>query len=143
MRHSLLIIFIAASLSFFSQSAFTGDVLNTFPLNSDAMFADANRMLQAYAKTNSHNKTNTFCVLGVTADDKSHVAWIIWKQKAQMILWEGQDLNKAGSRRVLDLKKDVVKTQTDVGSSTYLVTRDWVDQIEKACAKDGEKIEIR
>lgn len=42
----------------------------------------------------------------------------------------------------IDLKKDVVPTSEDVGSSTYLVAKPWVNAVIDDCKKNGRKISL-
>ncbi|MGI4802879.1 MAG: hypothetical protein ACRYG8_54375 [Janthinobacterium lividum] len=37
----------------------------------------------------------------------------------------------------VDLDRDVVATQAEISSSTYLVTRAWMDRIVSACRRYG------
>jgi hypothetical protein len=42
----------------------------------------------------------------------------------------------------IDLQKDVVPTLDDVGSSTYLVDKPWVDAVIDDCKKNGKLISL-
>ena len=46
------------------------------------------------------------------------------------------------ARSNLDLTKDVVATEADIGGSTYLVTRAWVDEILRSCAARGAQYTV-
>jgi hypothetical protein len=115
--------------------------ITTFDLREDKYFADPRPMLEGYARRRSTARTNRFCVLGVT-EAGSHLAWIVWPQKRQLILWEGQDLRETAARRVLDMDRDVVKSERELRGSSYLVTRDWLEAIVSRCRSAGEEITV-
>lgn len=87
---------------------------------------------------------NTFCVV-VDQKESDLKAYVYWPQKSRLIIWgpsndEISNLDQAGEP--LDLKHDVVATQDDIGSSTYLVTRTWVSNILSACRRYGTTLTI-
>ena len=43
----------------------------------------------------------------------------------------------------LDLRTDVVRTERDINGSTFLVTRAWVNDVLRHCAKDGAEVVLR
>lgn len=47
-----------------------------------------------------------------------------------------------GSKRILDLTRDVVATEAAVNGSTYLVTKAWVKEQQKKCAEFGTEVRI-
>ncbi len=116
--------------------------LATFDLTNDPTFAGAREMLDGYAKAKSRSKTSSFCVLGVD-DAGTRSAWIVWAEKKQLIFWEGQDLRDTPPRRVLDMKKDVVKSEDDLRGSTYRVTKKWADAVIATCREQGQTINVK
>jgi hypothetical protein len=95
-----------------------------------------------------------FCVIGYqlerSADSSaSKIAWVYWKEQNSLIYWEpaAQGFEPKDtlihSRRQLDLAQDVVATQADVGSSSYLVSRDWVNSVLKDCQKRGTRYTLK
>lgn len=109
-------------------------------------FGDATIPLREFLRDrHAHtSKTQHFCIVGYQDNTESR-AWIHWVEGQQIILWRGATNPQgtksaiARSRRVIDLKKDVVSTEADLQGSTYLVTRAWVDQILADCQARGEK----
>lgn len=80
-----------------------------------------------------------FCIV----EGAGTTAWVRWTEGNMLILWEpGDEYQIARSRRKLDLGKDVVATEAEIGGSTYLVTRQWVDQIQRDCESRGAKYTV-
>ena len=73
----------------------------------------------------------------------SKIAWIIWKQRSELILWEAGESDVDMSRRRLNLKKDVVGSDAELRGSTYLVTKAWVDGVVKDCASHGAQLHLK
>ncbi len=94
------------------------------------------------------------CVIGYVersdgSADENKIAWLHWREGNRLTLWEpareggeSKDLLNH-SRRDLDISKDVLATQDDIGSSTYKVSYAWVDGVEKDCQKRGKSYVIR
>lgn len=116
----------------------------TFDIRTDPRFAPLEPPLARYVRTSAaaagHNR---LCVLGEQAADGSRSAWVIWPRAHRIVLWEAGNDDLAISRRVLDLRKDVVASDRDLRGSTYRVTRRWVDQLMGRCARDGAHLDIR
>lgn len=126
------------------------DQSNTpFTTRTNPNFGDATVPLREFLRErHTHaSKTQHFCVVGYQ-DASENRAWIHWVEGRQIILWRGSTNPRgaksaiARSRRVIDLRKDVVATEADVKGSTYLVTRAWVDHILADCQARGEKYKI-
>jgi hypothetical protein len=96
-----------------------------------------------------NHRVNHFCVVGYQWKTGVTNAWVLWKEEATLILWEGNrypDLRKRSlitSRRNLKLGRDTVKTEDDINGSTYLVTEQWWHAIADDCMKHGEKYIIK
>jgi hypothetical protein len=109
----------------------------TFNISDDASFAGYRAPLIEYLRSR-HRATGTqVCVLGEYGDDGSRWAWVIWPQGNTMLLWAGGTSSMVGSRRILDLRKDVVKSEDELRGSNYLVTRGWVKSQETRCKTQG------
>jgi hypothetical protein len=104
--------------------------------------------LQALVSTQrSTGSAQHFCVIGYQIKPEeepfSKIAWVYWKEQNTLTYWEpaagGVESKDTllHSRRQLDLAQDVVATQAEVGSSSYLVSRDWVDSTLNDCSKRG------
>jgi hypothetical protein len=46
------------------------------------------------------------------------------------------------SRLKIDLRSDVVPSDSDLHGSTYLVTSAWVEKITSACERSGVKVHV-
>jgi hypothetical protein len=97
----------------------------------------AEQVVSAFVRETSTSAVNHICVV-----QGSDHAWVLWKEKRLAVLWRGEpDLR--WSTRQLDWDKDFVKTQADVGSSTYLETRAMLDNLLATCEHDGTKLVVR
>jgi hypothetical protein len=110
-----------------------------FAISSNADFADVRAQLHVVVDEHAHQKQNRFCVVGegASGDDE---AWVYWPQENKLILWLPDRDNPhaiAGSKRYLDLSRDVV-AGNDVNGSTYLMTRQTVREKIQACRQHGE-----
>ena len=149
----LLLIFISLSVAalnpimLIAQDA--GDI--AFDTKSDASFGDATTALHKFMH-NVHMRSHRvqhFCVVGYqSADTSDKRAWVYWTEGHEIILWSGASDPQSAptalvySRRILDLKKDVVPTEADIKGSTYLVTRTWVHDVISVCRTRGVKYQI-
>jgi len=124
---------VAGILSLSVQSVFGA----TFNVMDDPIFGTAKTTIEAYARARHAKGVNNFCVLGQLTEDRGKSAWIIWRQKKEIILWEGQNLVSTRPRRLIKLDKDVVASEAKLHGSSYLVTRQWVRDLISECDKAG------
>ena len=117
-------------------------VLVTFDLASDPHFVNYKGVVESFARSKKIHGPAEFCVVGYLAGD-TKLAWVIWQKGHQIILWDGGHAPLALSRRTIDLRKDVVKTQSEVGTSTYLMTQSWIDSLVSACNQFGKVVRLR
>lgn len=103
---------------------------------SAAAFASLQAPIKAFLKERHPRPMNTVCVVAEPDATGAGRAWVLWREGSTLVLWEGEE-ELVHSRRILDLRRDVVATDKDVGSSTYLVSRTWVDALTKRCAREG------
>jgi len=130
-------------IGFFGKSMADGITDNRiFDITSDVDFKNYKNVLELYARKHRPGASNDFCIIGYVAEDNSKLAWIVWRQGREIILWEGSEMNLDFSRRKIDLRKDVVKTDKDLHGSTYLVTQAWVDELTGACSQVGTKLHV-
>lgn len=61
-------------------------------------------------------------------------------QQKKIYLWEGEDEELDVMRGSIDLRKDVVTSEHELHGSTYLVTKQWVDDLVRDCDRVGEKL---
>jgi len=85
--------------------------------------------------------TQHFCVVTYRSDEG--YAWVHWREANRLIFWRGAESDPSLDDSLvfaspkLDLARDVVASQKEVGSSTYLVTRDWVKARLADCKRRG------
>ncbi len=121
------------------------------------VFSGWRQELQRLVDTEGRGRLNHFCVVAETfrpprgpgdvkppAEDQ--VGRVYWREGRRLIAWDPSktavDATSARPGNDLDLTKDVRATQSEVGSSTYLVTRSWVSSIIRHCATDGSQIVV-
>jgi hypothetical protein len=124
-----------------NSAAVRSEELHTFAVAQDPAFSDSAANLRGLLAP-ARAARATFCLLGVEALDGGRVVWVEWPARHKLFLWEGQDLAETPPRRMLDLRKDVVATDSDLQGSTYKVTKAWVSDIKNACARVGTKISV-
>ncbi len=113
--------------------------------------------LQHLADRDGRTRVNTFCaVVESERQPKTEknldggYTWVLvhWTQKHLLYTFGAAD-DRYGLTDMnifhsmpLDLRKDVVASQEDVGLSTFLVTRAWVANIERHCKASGTTFTI-
>ena len=110
-----------------------------FSIRGRPEFADVQAQLQVVVDEHAHQRTNRFCVVGEMVEGSTE-AWVYWPEEGKLILWRPDRDNPhaiAGSKRYLDLKRDVVEGN-DVHGSTYRLTRATADEKIQACRQRGE-----
>jgi hypothetical protein len=110
-----------------------------FSIRGRSEFADVQAQLQVVVDEHAHQRTNRFCVVGEAVEGSTE-AWVYWPEEGKLILWRPDRDNPhaiAGSKRYLDLKRDVVEGN-DVHGSTYRLTRSTADEKIRACGQHGE-----
>ena len=115
-----------------------------FDTRSVPVFNNPPPALQDFLRTQHTSGQQHFCIIGYqgsTKADRSKRAWIHWTEGRKIILWTGGPI--ARSRRVIDLTKDVVATDSEVKGSTNLVTRAWVNRVVVNCQSHGAKYQIK
>lgn len=117
--------------------------LDTFKVSNDKFFSNYRPVLIDYLRTQHVHAATQACLLGEKDSGGAYFVWVIWPAGHQIILWEDGVTMLERSRRRLDLNKDVVATDADVNGSDYLVTRQWVKDLEDKCGKDGLSVDIK
>ena len=96
-------------------------------------------------------KWNIFYISPIARKGEGEYAYIYWKQDNSIItldlpmkkpLEEESALWLYTGKARIDLVKGVVPTEDEVGSSTFLVIKPWVDRIIKDCVSNGQKVTI-
>ena len=73
-------------------------------------------------------------------------AYVYWRETAQLFTFgpsheKMSDLTRF--KQPLDLHKDVVASERQVGGSTFLVTRAWVSNVLSHCARSGTQLVVK
>ena len=128
-----------------AQAQDKGDhIFNTL---DNATFGDPRATLRDFLRSQHIGRRKpiqNFCVVAYQdygGNEKR--AWVHWPEGHKLILWTGGAAPLARSRRIIDLTKDVVASDADVNSSTYLVTQAWADQVIADCATRGVPYQVR
>ena len=113
------------------------------PIKGNTDYADVRTQLQVLVNIFAYHKTNHFCVMA-DHDPANEAALVYWSSQHQLITWDpGWELYAlADSRSPLNLQHDVVANYNEVGSSTYLVTRGWLNGVLADCRKFGNAYTI-
>ena len=104
-------------------------------------FADATAQLQALVNRNGHHAVNRLCVVG-QRDGAHFQAEVYWPSENKLILWVpnvNDPETLVHSKRYLDLTRDV---RSDPGTSTYLLSRSFVKEVQRACPREGDQFLI-
>lgn len=104
-------------------------------------FADANAQLQALVNRKGHHAVNRLCVVG-QRDGAHFQAEVYWPSENKLILWVpnvNDPETLVHSKRYLDLTRDV---RNDPGTSTYLLSRSFVKEVQRACPREGDQFLI-
>lgn len=153
MRHAMQIIcglslaIIAIGCQAASPANAIDPPVSIIPTASDPDFGDATpalRKLVAAAKPKAIGPQH-FCIIGYRGNGGDKIAWVHWRERRRLIFWFGGSDPEyrsdpiVDSNRQLDLDKDVVLTDADVGSSTYLISQPWLDRKLRDCAAKGKR----
>lgn len=114
-----------------------------FEIGGDPKFASYRDVVRRYVLEKGKAKKTEICVIGFVAGDSSRAAWVIWRAGRQIILLEPGSDDLTFSRRVIDLKKDVVADEQALKGSTYRVTRKWVADLTGDCEAKGQRMTIQ
>jgi hypothetical protein len=149
----------AVLLAVFQSGAFPATAAQPRWTKIDAVagFSGWRKELQRWADTEGRQPVNHFCVVAETfrpprglADPKPPpeevVARVYWSEAHRLRSLDPSSTAVDASSLLpgndLDLDRDVRATQAEVGASTYLVTRSWVDSVIRHCRRYGAEIII-
>ena len=106
--------------------------------------------LTQFVRQNAKMKVNSVYVAWITNDDGQSSPYGYWKEDNSILLLRyfygpqgSADYVWLHRKARVDLATDVVATREEVGSSTYLVSQEWVDKIKNACLQEGKRHIIR
>lgn len=112
-----------------------------FDLRTRPDFSDYQQVVGSYLREQAPSKNAYACVIGLTQGDRSDdVVWIIWREGDRLIRWFPGENDLELSPRNLSLTDDIVPTDADIGSSTYLESRTWVTELERLCEDHGYRV---
>jgi hypothetical protein len=105
------------------------------------------KFMENYArKAKGAPALNTFLV-SMNSKHPDNEYWVYWPQKRKILLigWPAKDCKNPEVlvRSELDLEKDVVKTEEDVGSSSHLVTEKWASEVLLDAARSGYQVNVK
>jgi hypothetical protein len=148
-----------ADANAYAQAQATAETVpkKTFTVERASGFNPVPVALEAFlVKQKAAIGPHSLCVIGYVekrsaASPTTKIAWVHWREGNRLTLWEPAAKGFESkdtlirSRRDLDLTKDIAESAEAVGSSTYLVSRNWFDAINKDCKKRGKTylIELR
>jgi hypothetical protein len=143
----LSVIFVALIISVSSTCVAHGKApyrFDTFELRGSRYFSNYNTVVGRYLRQHSPHRRARACVVGQrVVGQRNETAYVIWRGGDKLILWWGggdDDLNR--SNRILSLRRDVVASDSAVGTSTYRVSRRWVAMVERKCAQAGRYVTV-
>jgi hypothetical protein len=116
-------------------------VTTYFKLSSNSHYDEYRPRLVEYLRNQHYYKATRFCLFG-SKDDTGAAATIIWPDGREIIDWGGNNSALIESTSILHLNTDVVPNENDIHGSTYLVTRQWVEDQKALCKQYGETVHI-
>lgn len=126
-----------------------GNGAAVFAIRSDpAAWPHPEKQLEKFVAAKAARRENHFCAVGYRERDGGRRAWAWWREGNALILWDASldpadPVSLLDSTRILHLDRDVVASSAGVHGSTYLVTRAWVDKVEKDCQEHGDRFVVR
>ena len=112
-----------------------------FNLMTRQAFSGYEEVVGSYLRRQAPHADTHACVVGLTrGEPNSEVVWVVWREGDRLIKWFSGENDLELSPRNLNLTDDVVPTDADIGSSTYLVSRPWVNELERLCERHGRRV---
>lgn len=114
-----------------------------FDLETRPDFSGYQEVVGSYLSRNATGADTQACVIGLSQGRRDNEAvWVIWRDGDRLVRWFSGENDLNLSSRNLSLTDDVVPTDADIGSSTYLVSRPWVNELERLCDEHGESVAV-
>lgn len=115
-----------------------------FELTTRPEFSGYQNVVGSFLRRQAPNENAHACVVGLRHDAQDiDAVWVIWRGGDRLIRWfSGEDQLELSSRN-LSLTNDIVPTDKDIGTSTYLESRAWVDELERLCERHGRRVSVR
>ena len=112
-----------------------------FNLETRPQFSNYQNVVGSYLHRQAPGEDSHACVVGLTRGDRdTDVVWVIWRGGDRLIRWFPGENDLELSSRNLSLTDDVVPTDADIGASTYLESRAWVNELERLCEERGRRV---
>lgn len=146
MRDTIVITLLTASISFMNQAQIRNPY---YPFASQTEYAEKVDALNEFVTRFGQKQVNRIFVAKVQTEDGNEALFGYWKEDNSILILEHFSLFNEDSsyywlhhKARIDLETDVVPTKEDIGGSTYLVDKPWVDGIVKACLEKSRKLVI-
>ncbi len=109
--------------------------------------AQLQHMTDAYGKAPIAHMCVVVATYTQGSDHNTNVwGYLYWKENNELYTLaqtDGPMSDTSLFKEPLNLKRDIVKRQSDIGSSTVLETRGWVENILKHCKTNGTTLVLR
>lgn len=106
-------------------------------------FSGYEGVVGSYLRRQAAGKDTCACVVGLTrGDQKTDAVWILWREGDRLIRWFPGENDLELSPRNLSLTNDVVPADADIGTSTYLESRPWVNELGRLCDSHGRRVTV-
>ncbi len=122
---------------------------HAFDVRGSRYFSNYKSIVGRYLRQASPHRRARACVVGQRVEgQRNDTAYVVWRGGDKLILWgaagDSPDSYETliNSNRSLSIRHDVVATDEAVGSSTYLVSRRWVAELERECARYGRYVTV-
>ena len=97
--------------------------------------------LREYVAQTTSGKETDFCIVGFAREGIWRKAWVLWPQGDRIFEWGGGE-SEITNPQEINLKTDVVSSESEIQGSTYVVTQEWVSRLRDACNCFGRKVHI-
>ena len=115
-----------------------------FDLQTRPHFSSYQNVVGSYLRREAPGEGSQACVIGLTRGSRdTDMVWVIWSGGDRLIRWFPGENNLELSSRNLSLTDDVVPTDADIGTSTYLESRPWVNELERLCEEHGRNVSAK
>jgi hypothetical protein len=114
--------------------------LKSTPVRSHRNFSGIVATLKELVAREGKLRRNTFFIADVRREDGRDYSYAYWKEDKSIIILhlplekESASYEWLYGKARVDLETDVVPTREDIGGSSFLVDRAWVNKILKQCA---------
>ena len=112
-----------------------------FDLQTRPQFSSYQDVIGSYLRKQAPREDSHACVVGLTRGGRdTDMVWVIWRGGDRLLRWFPGENDLELSSRNLSLTDDIVPTDADIGASTYLESRAWVNELERLCEQHGRRV---